>query len=339
VKEQFINVNFNEMDLALIAACNKIVDRYAKQGYDLSLRQLYYQLVSRNIIPNSNYVYEKLGKTVTDARMAGLIDWAMIVDRGRVTQTWKKYSSPGKALSALTKSFRLNRWTRQPCYIEVMVEKQALEGVLTPVCGKWGVNFTSNKGYSSASSLYSTAKRLARKMEAGKQVVVLYLGDHDPSGIDMTRDLRDRLSLFAKMTVDVKRLALNMSQVERMNLPPNPAKMSDSRAGSYVKKFGDSSWELDAMPPSAISNVISAAVQRRLDQAAWDEDGEREKMAVDLLKKAVHSLDREFHGPAKVQVVSDTICLTEPPAIEPVEPVEPVEPDASEPAAEDDDGS
>jgi hypothetical protein len=327
MKEQFIDVNFNETDLKLISVSNRIIERYAAQGYDLSLRQLYYQLVSRNVIPNSTYAYERLGKVVTDARMAGLIDWAMIVDRGRQTQGWKKYSSPGKAMQSMIKTFRLNRWTKQPFYIEVMVEKQALEGVLTPICGHWGISFTANKGYSSASALYSTAKRLAKKAEAGKQVVVLYLGDHDPSGIDMTRDLRDRLSLFARTVIDVKRLALNMSQVERLNLPPNPAKMSDSRAPDYVEKFGTSSWELDAMPPRVMSNVISAAVERRLDRKAWDEDGEREKRAVELLKKAVHNIDREFHGPAKVQTVSDSTVKPEPP---------PVDLPASEPEAEDD---
>jgi len=314
MKEKFADVSFTDEEQKLIEISNRIIVRYAAEGYDLSLRQLYYQLVTKNVIPNSTYAYERLGKLVTEARMAGLIDWAMIVDRGRQTVGFKKYASPGKAVKQLVKTFRLNRWTRQPFYIEVMVEKQALEGVLSPICGHWGINYTANKGYSSASAIYSTAKRLAKKAES-KNVVVLYLGDHDPSGVDMTRDLRDRLGLFARRTIDVKRLALNMSQVERMKLPPNPAKMSDSRAKDYVEKYGTSSWELDAIPPRVMSGIISAAVERRLDKKAWDEDGEREKRAVELIRKAVHNIDREFYGPAKAETVSDV--KQEPPLVEP----------------------
>jgi hypothetical protein len=315
MKEQFQEINFNDEEIQLISVVNKFIDLYARQGYDLSLRQLFYQLVTKNIIPNSTRSYEQLGAIVDKGRMAGLIDWAMIVDRGRVTQTWKKWSSPGKAVAGLAKGFKFNRWIRQPFYIEVMVEKQALEGVLVPACGHWGINFTANKGYSSASSLYAAAKRLARKAANGKQVVVLYLGDHDPSGVDMTRDIRERLSLFARTPVDVKRLALNMNQVEKLHLPPNPAKMSDSRAHDYVEKYGNSSWELDALPPRILAEIIGEAVRRRLDMKAWEEDGEREKKAIRLLKKVVHSIDIDFQGPAKMQVVSDEAVKLEPPTL------------------------
>ena len=195
-----------------------------------------------------------------------------------------------------------------------MVEKQALEGVLNPVCAKWGISFTSNKGYSSASALYDTAKRLARKMDQGKNVVVLYLGDHDPSGIDMTRDLRDRLSLFARKTVDVKRLALNISQVRFLNLPPNPAKMTDSRAANYTAKFGRDSWELDAMAPRELAAVITASVKKRLNMEQWKKDGLREEKAILLIERAVRDVDLEFFGPAKQQEVADEVGQ-EPPEI------------------------
>lgn len=310
MKEKFEDRSFSGLELELIKVSNDIIERYAQQGYDLSLRQLFYQLVTINALPNEVRSYELLGRVITGARMAGLVDWSMIVDRGRTTMSTKKFSTPGRAIKNLAASFRLNRWINQPCHIEVMVEKQALQGVLAPVCSKWAINFTSNKGYSSASLLYSTAKRLKKKIDAKKEVVVLYLGDHDPSGVDMTRDLRDRLSTFAGANIDVKRLALNMSQVEDLRLPPNPAKLSDSRATIYVAKYGTSSWELDALSPPALEAIVSNAVKRRLDLEAWARDGEKEKLAVKLIKRASKSIDAAFKGPTTQDSLSP---LEEPP--------------------------
>lgn len=136
-------------------------------------------------------------------------------------------------------------------------------------------------------------------------MVVFYLGDHDPSGLYMTMDLRDCLSMFARVPIDVKRLALNHSQVDKWKLPPNPAKLTDSRASAYVEKHGTSSWELDAVPPKKLCGLVDAAVMRRLDMAAWETDGFREERAVRLLRQATKSLDAEFKGTVESTTVSD----------------------------------
>lgn len=293
MKRQFVTKSFNERDQALIDVSNHILDKYAAQGYDLSLRQLFYQLVSRNVIANTNASYELLGRVISDARMAGLVDWDMITDRGRVTQSVKKWSGPGAMLRHAAKSYVYNRWKRQPNYIEVMVEKQALEGVICPVCASLGINYTSNKGYSSQSALYEASLRLSKALKNGKTPVVLYLGDHDPSGLDMTRDIRDRLALFVGKPVDVKRLSLNKSQVDEYRLPPNPAKMSDSRANDYVEKHGRHSWELDALAPQVLAALVKKAVHRRLDQKLWNEDTILEDQHRKKLLVIAESLDKQ----------------------------------------------
>jgi len=84
----------------------------------------------------------------------------------------------------------------------------------------------------------------------------------------MTRDNDDRMRLFMG-GVNVKRLALNMDQVDEYNPPPNPAKITDSRAGSYMSKFGDESWELDALEPSVITKMIEDAVKDHRDDDLW----------------------------------------------------------------------
>jgi hypothetical protein len=151
-----------------------------------------------------------------------------------------------------------------------MVEKQALEGVLVPVCRELDVPFTANKGYSSSSAMYEASKRFLSRDEEGKDLYVLYLGDHDPSGIDMTRDVLDRLLLFTNGgNLTVNRLALNMDQIQALNPPENPAKVTDSRAASYISRFGTSSWELDAIEPNALADIVRGAVTNLIEPDLW----------------------------------------------------------------------
>lgn len=290
MKQAFIQKRFSSDQLALVEFCNSVIEAFAKQGFDLSLRQLYYQCVARNVIPNRVEAYTSLGKLINDARLAGLVDWSRIVDRGRPLHQTTQWNAASSALAALGQGFKLNYWRTQPYYLEVMVEKQALEGVLLPTCQRLGVGFMANKGYSSVSSLYEASRRYLAALKRGKQVCVFYLGDHDPSGCDMTRDVRERLALFCGQPIDVKRLALNKSQVDEHNLPPNPAKLSDSRSSAYVDKFGESSWELDALPPQVLVNYVVAAVSRRLDMKAWRQSTQREAAARSHLKLMAESL-------------------------------------------------
>lgn len=304
MKQAFIEKRFSEVAQQLIKASNIILQRYAAQGYDMSVRQLFYQLVSANVIPNRAEWYQKLGGIINDARLAGLVDWNMIVDRGRPLRKNTLWASPGDTLKAASQSFQYDRWQAQKAYIEVMVEKQALEGVLLPVCSKYGVGFTANKGYSSASALYETSLRIKKALAAGKEVTILYCGDHDPSGADMTRDIRDRLKLFCGCEIDVKRIALNKSQIDEYELPPNPAKMTDSRAAAYVAKHGELSWELDALRPNVLADLIKSAIKRRLDLDQWKRDGEKERLGKALILAAADALHRRFTEP-KIDTIKD----------------------------------
>jgi len=177
--------------------------------------------------------------------------------------------------------------------VEVMVEKQALEGVLEPVCQQLDVPFTANKGYSSSSAMYEASKRFVRQSELDKQLFVIYLGDHDPSGIDMSRDVLDRLELFIKTALGrannedsglvVKRIALNMDQVRELNPPENPAKITDSRADGYIKRFGHSSWELDAIEPARLASLVRDAVTGLLDVEMFEASKLRQEVGRDQL--------------------------------------------------------
>lgn len=278
MKEPFIDKNFRTDTLHLISMCDEILTDYEAQGYDLTLRQLYYQLVSRDIIPNTQQSYSRLGGIVNDARLAGLLDWDAIVDRGRETVSNPHWTSPASILRSAAYSFHIDKWRDQSNHIEVMVEKQALEGVLIPVCEQLDVNFTANKGYSSQSFMYRKGKALRRKMALGKTVHILYLGDHDPSGLDMDRDVAERLTLFSsKSYVRLQRLALTRDQIDEYQPPENPAKLTDSRAENYIQMHGYSSWELDALEPRALAKLVTDAVIALRDPDDWADACAREQ--------------------------------------------------------------
>ncbi|MNL29798.1 hypothetical protein D3C87_1514970 [compost metagenome] len=120
--------------------------------------------------------------------------------------------------------------------------------------------------------------------------MLLHLGDHDPSGIDMTRDSDERLAEIARMGVTVRRLALNMDQVTQYNPPPNPAKQTDSRFTGYEERFGSESWELDALPQRVIGTIITDALRQYIDQEKWDESMRREQE----LRKPLAKLHRRW---------------------------------------------
>jgi len=271
MREQFVTIRLRPDSLTKIQTINAILAEYQAAGYDLSIRQLYYQLVARGYIENTQKSYKRTADLVNNARLAGLIDWDMIADRGRETVTPSTWDSPGEIIRQAANQFRLDPWQDQDSYLEVMVEKQALEGVLIPVCDQWGVRFTANKGYSSSSALYEAAKRLAAT-KAGKACYILYLGDHDPSGLDMTRDIKERLTMFSKGPVTVERLALNYEQVLELKPPENPAKETDSRYKDYLQKYGESSWELDAIEPRELARLVTEAIKAKItDPQAWNE--------------------------------------------------------------------
>ncbi|MFJ5645786.1 hypothetical protein [Streptomyces sp. NPDC093223] len=257
----------------IIDVANRICAEYAEQGFDLTLRQLYYQFVARDLLPNKQSEYNRLGNIINDARLAGEMDWDYIVDRTRNLRDLAHWNSPSQIIDAVAAQYRTHRWAQQPHRVEVWVEKDALIGVIAKAAEAEDVPYFSCRGYTSQSELWAAARRMIGYERAGQKPVVIHLGDHDPSGVDMTRDIADRMALFGA-SVKVDRIALNMEQVNRYEPPPNPAKLTDSRAGGYISRYGSSSWELDALDPTTLDRLIRSAVGQYRDQEQWDYDTE-----------------------------------------------------------------
>ncbi len=348
MKEFFRGTKFRPVSRELVAKCNEIVEDYQSQGLRLTLRQLYYQLVTKNIIVNSERSYQNLSALVSNGRLAGKVDWSAIEDRVRMPRKAGEFDNLRDLMLAAVYSYRLPRWKGQLVYTELWVEKDALAGVLEPLAREYHATLMVNRGYSSQSAMYEAAKRylanrkttvnlkgcpkcrrelgedalrlelsaearvatkglsekkrdawLKEHEEEAKPVAywecqnmncewegpdaetkptarvtrklkLFYLGDHDPSGEDMVRDIADRLKMFKVPDLEVRKVGLTIAQVKKYSPPPNPAKISDPRAADYIKKYGPHSWEVDALPPNVLRGLIKAAFEGVIDLPLMD---------------------------------------------------------------------
>lgn len=286
----YIDKNFRPESLTIIDQANEIIEEYENEGLKLTLRQLYYQFVSRDQIANIQSEYKRLGKIISDGRLAGLIDWAAIEDRTRNLQRYYHNTDPGNAIQDALDQFQLNKWIDQPYYPEVWIEKEALTGVIDNICRSLDVPYFACKGYVSQSEMWVAAIRM-RNIYCGRNQtpVIIHLGDHDPSGMDMTRDIEDRLELFndTDKPIIVERIALNYDQIEEYKPPPNPTKLTDTRASDYMIKYGNSSWELDALEPKIIRDLISTTVDKYIDIEILQQTTEQEDEYREILENIV----------------------------------------------------
>lgn len=270
MKVCYVDKKFKPETMRTIQRANRILQDYERQGFRLTLRQLYYQFVARGLLENSQRNYKNLGTAINNGRLAGLIDWDHIEDRTRNLRSRTHWRNPSDIVRATVHNYHRDLWLDQEYRIEVWIEKDALSGVIESTCREYDVPFFSCRGYASQSEMYAAASRLNDLEDADYQTVILHLGDHDPSGIDMTRDIEDRLEVF-ECDVIVERIALNMDQIEALDPPPNPAKLSDSRCGNYILQYGKSSWELDALEPSYINDLLERKISQYLDRDLFDQ--------------------------------------------------------------------
>lgn len=312
MRQVFKPKRFNEQAAEMIHKAVVIIDDYRAQGFTLTLRQIYYQFVARDEFPddrtwswngsrwirdpqgtkNAEPNYKWLGKLVSDGRLAGLIDWSAIEDRTRNLVSPSHWESPAEIVQAVSEQFRVDLWEGQQVRPEVWIEKDALVGVIAEVCDELDVAYFACRGYVSQSAQWEAGRRIRRRLKEDRQAtIILHLGDHDPSGVDMTRDNRDRVSMFGEHDAQVVRLALNMNQVEEYEPPPNPTKMTDSRAGPYVDQFGMECWELDALEPRVINDLIRTAVEQIRDDELMEQRRELQREGRERLAQVADDME------------------------------------------------
>lgn len=249
------------------------------EHHPMTVRQVYYQLVSRQVIENTRTQYQAVSNALVDARKDGTIPWEWIEDRLRRPRAVGMWDGLADFADTATRAYRRDVWATQPGYVEVWLEKDALSGVFERVLNKYGVTLNVGRGYDGWDSIRNAAERYGDR----EGVSVLYFGDFDPSGEDMARSLRERLAFF-ECRPEIPKCALTMADVTRYNLPPDFTKATDTRQAAFVEKWGDVAVELDALPVDVLRARLTEEVERRMDLAALDdvkaeEDTEREQLA------------------------------------------------------------
>lgn len=291
MRECYSEIRFQKKSLELIDKMNTIIEDYQQQGYVLTVRQLYYQLVAKAWIENTERSYKNVASLVNDGRVSGLIDWDAIEDRTRSFTGRSRWDSPNQILDEVAKQYHTDPWLGQKTRPFVVVEKEALSGVFQRVCHEFDVPMLSARGYPSASVVREFANSTIA--DNAKKIVILHFGDHDPSGLDMTRDLIDRFALYSRdAEFELKRLALNFDQIEELKPPPNPAKQTDARFVRYKNRFGMSSWELDALPPDVLSGMARKEILKYVNAAAW----KRWQADLDKTKKSLKKLAETYRA-------------------------------------------
>ena len=293
---KYTDIAFRKDRMEMIADANVILDEYGRQGLDMTLRQLYYQFVARGLFANNDVNYDKLQRLVNDGCMAGLISWDAIQDRTREVRGAGAYhNSPALAIASVADGYSKDLWADQPWRPLVVVEKDAQLGNISRVCNDEGIQYFSSRGYNSQSEQWRLGQLCARYIRDGQRPLILDMRDHDPSGLDMTRDFRERLELFAGTPVTVSRIALNINQVIEFSPPDNPAKLTDGRIEdykAYMREAGysdlqDTSWELDALAPDYIRDLIHQNVDRVRDKMLWEQALTKEEQEREYLRHLV----------------------------------------------------
>lgn len=236
-------------------------DAVLRAHHPMTVRQVYYQLVSGQVIENNRGQYQAVSTLLVKARQDGTIPWDWVEDRlrrPRHVSMWDDLKDFGETVIG---SYRRNVWATQPGYLEVWLEKDALSGIFEDVLRRYGVTLNVGRGYDGWDSIHSAAQRfLARQVPT----TILYWGDFDPSGEDMVRSLAERLAFF-KCAPELVKCALTREDVEHYRLPPDLTKTTDTRRAAFVKKYGDLAVELDALPASVLRDRLKAEVEHRMD--------------------------------------------------------------------------
>jgi hypothetical protein len=259
---------------------------FAEAQQPVTVRQTFYHLVSIGKIPNSEKSYDNLDRILTMARVAGLIPFGWFVDLSTVPLIAQVYPNIEAFLTEKVEYYYRDTWRKQQAYIMIWLEKQALQSILWPIAYKYNVPLFVGKGYSSWSLIIDAAKELKKKAEQGKELVILYFGDYDPSGEDMTRDLLNRLSQIG-VEVELVKVALTREQIESFNLPHQPVKGSDTRSKNFESDYA---VELDALEPMALRELIERAIVERLDTNAFETDQQLESLEKSVLREKVKEI-------------------------------------------------
>jgi hypothetical protein len=268
---------FNRASHELVNAIATVFDRFEPP---LTVRQVYYQLAKDGLVPLSKKGYRQAQRLLVRVREEGIVPWAYFADRTRVriqAAQWEDVEDFGETVR---NAYRRDNWQSQPVHVEVWLEKQALQDVFKRELEPYGVPLYTVRGYGSLTFIHEAAASLAG---VGKPKAVFYFGDHDASGVDIERDLHEKLRRYGgACDLTFERAAIHLEDVEKFDLQPFDAKETDSRTRAYrARHKTDAVVELDALPPDELRRRIRACVEKHMNMSAWQWE-----QAIELEEKA-----------------------------------------------------
>lgn len=248
--------------------------------FPMTLRQCFYRLVSMEIIQNTRRDYQALSRILTKARGDGRIEYEWLVDRSRPLYSVNVFENPAEYAEAVKRSYRKDYWRLQPNYVEVWTEKDSVIGSIEPVTEELGVTVRVGRGFLSTTKAHEIAEHFA---EISKPIHVFYLGDFDPSGVEIERDAHERVRAQGFTEFRLQRLAIHKEDISAFSLPPLRVKDSDSRSDSFKSKHGHEAVELDALPVEELRRRIREAVTGLIDRNLWDRAVHVERVELDSI--------------------------------------------------------
>jgi hypothetical protein len=247
---------------AIRAIKNALHDTLAAAN-PMTARQVFYQVVSQGVIDKTEQEYKQtVVRLLSNMRLDGEIPFGWIADNTRWMRKPRSYSSIEEALRSTAATYRRSLWRNQDAYVEIWLEKDALAGVVYEVTEPWDVPLMVVRGFSSLSFLYEAAQAIQAQ---DKPAFLYYLGDWDPSGVHIDKNIEKRLRQFAPdADITFERVAVTREQIETMQLPTRPTKKSDSRS----KGFKGNSVEVDAIPAQTLRDLVTKYIVQHIDKHA-----------------------------------------------------------------------
>jgi hypothetical protein len=256
----------------------------------LTVRQVYYQLATVGLVPLSQQGYRRAARLLLKVRLEGIIPWTHFADRTRHAIGTAQWDGPAHFAKSVAVQYRRDMWRTQPEHVEIWLEKDALSGFFEETTRAYCVPLYPMRGYSSATFVHEGAEALNR---IRKPKFIYYFGDHDPSGLDLERDLKEKLADFgAEFTF--ARVAITLADVKTFGLRALAAKPSDARTARYTARHGAATIELDALPPDELRKRITDCIMRHVDRDEW----ERLQRVETIEKGSIVNLAREWAAAA-----------------------------------------
>jgi hypothetical protein len=251
-----------QRSLDLIEAMREI----AEAAQPITGRGIGYKLFARGLTESmSKNSMQRVYRLLREARERGIIDWDWIVDETRGIERVPTWDDPDDYARTVAKSYRRDFWNQQPHRVQVWSEKGTVRGLLSPVLSHYAVGFNPVHGFTSATDAHGVCED-----DDGRPLIVLYVGDYDPSGLFMSeRDLPARFERYDGDHISLKRIALTARQLRGLPSFPASDKRKDTRYNWFVSNYGKRCWELDAMDPNDLRRCVEREIKKLIEPVAW----------------------------------------------------------------------